>query len=165
ILREARLVNDLIDRFEVPAPEPALAPPVNTNHSRPRRLLVVEDHLDTLRAFARILRREGFEVQEATNVADAIAAAREGDFLLSDIALPDGNGCDLMRRLSSLGIPGVAISGYGTAKDREEYKRAGFIESFVKPVDVKQVINVITRASGNGDGTMSANDTKSTANS
>lgn len=157
ILREARLVNELIDRFEVPAPEPALTPPINLNHSRPRRLLVVEDHADTLRAFARILRREGFEVQEATNVSEAIAAAREGDFLLSDIALPDGNGCDLMRRLSSLGIPGIAISGYGTAKDREEYKRAGFVESFVKPVDVKQIIGVIGRVTGNGNGSAPMN--------
>lgn len=74
-----------------------------------------------------------------------MAVAREGDFLLSDIALPDGNGCDLMRQLSSLGIPGIAISGFGTAKDRERYREAGFAESFVKPVDVKQVISVIGR--------------------
>jgi hypothetical protein len=54
-----------------------------------------------------------------------------------------------MRHLSSLGIPGIAISGFGTAKDREEYKRAGFAESLVKPVDVKQVISAIGRVMGN----------------
>jgi len=50
-----------------------------------------------------------------------------------------------MRQLSSLGISGIAISGFGTAKDREKYKQAGFAESFVKPVDVKQVIGAISR--------------------
>jgi CheY-like chemotaxis protein len=148
ILKEARLVNDLIDRFEIPGPEPAIHPQSNGD-LRPRRLLLVEDHLDTLRAFARILRREGFEVQEARNLSEAMATARAGDLLLSDIALPDGDGCDLMRHVSSLGIPGIAISGFGTAKDREEYKRAGFAESFVKPVDVKQIISAIGRVMAN----------------
>ena len=144
ILKEARLVNDLIDRFEIPGPE-TVTPPESNQNIRPRRLLLVEDHPDTLRAFARILRREGFDVQEASNVAEARAAARAGDLLLSDIALPDGDGRDLMRQLSAMGIPGIAISGFGTAKDREEYKRAGFAESFVKPVDVKQVVSAISR--------------------
>ena len=151
VLREARLVNDLIDRLEIPGPEQPISPDSN-NGARPRRLLLVEDHADTLRTFAKMLRREGFDVQEATCVSEALAAARAGDFLLSDIALPDGDGCDLMRHLSSLGIPGIAISGFGTAKDREQYKKAGFAESLVKPVDVRQVINAIGRVMGGDDG-------------
>lgn len=144
IEKEARLVTDLLDRLEIPGHETPALPDSNSNNGgRPQRLLLVEDHDDTLRAFARILRREGFEVQEARNFSEALAAAKEGDFLLSDIALPDGNGCDLMRQLASLGIPGIAISGFGTAKDRERYREAGFAESFVKPVDVKQVITMI----------------------
>jgi len=156
ILKEARLVNDLIDRLDVPSPEP---PKLMEDDGAPRtrRLLLVEDHPDTLHAFARILRREGFEVQEAGNVSEAMAAARTGDLLLSDVALPDGDGCDLMRHLSLLGIPGIAISGFGTAKDREAYKEAGFAESLVKPVDVKQVISAIGRvmisANGSENGT------------
>ena len=144
ILREARLVSDLIDRLEIPAPEPTPAP-VARKYSRPRRLLLVEDHVDTLRTFARILRRKGFEVQEATTVSEAISSSRPGDLLLSDIALPDGDGRDLMRQLGARGIPGIAISGYGTAQDREEYKRAGFAESLVKPVDVGQLLSAIGR--------------------
>ncbi|HJX97944.1 MAG TPA: response regulator [Chthoniobacterales bacterium] len=146
IHKEAGLVTDLLSRLEVQSHEAPTAPDSSSsNGERPLRLLLVEDHDDTLRAFSRILRREGFEVQEARTFSEAVAAAREGDFLLSDIALPDGNGCDLMRHLSPLGIPGIAISGYGTAKDRERYKKAGFAESFIKPVDVKQVIGVIGR--------------------
>jgi CheY-like chemotaxis protein len=144
ILREARLVSDLVERLELPVAEP-VAPPVSKKYSRPQRLLLVEDHADTLRTFARILRREGFEVQEASNISEAITSSRPGDLLLSDIALPDGDGRDLMRQLGARGIPGIAISGYGTAKDREEYKRAGFTESLVKPVDIKQLMSAIGR--------------------
>lgn len=147
IHREARLVSDLLDKLELPTPEvpPTFATP---KLPRPQRLLLVEDHLDTLRTFARILRARGFDVAEATSVAEAIRVCQPGDFLLSDIALPDGDGRDLMRQLSARGIPGIAISGFGTAQDREEYRRAGFAESLVKPVDIDQVVSAIGRVTG-----------------
>ncbi|HUE41072.1 MAG TPA: response regulator [Chthoniobacterales bacterium] len=160
ILREAQVVDDLIDRLEIPGPKPA-SPRHSDETERPCRLLLVEDHADTLRTFAKMLRREGFEVQEACSVSEALAAARAGDLLLSDIALPDGDGCALMRHLSALGIPGIAISGFGTAKDREEYKRAGFAESLVKPVDIKQVISAIGRVMAGGNGVDNVTDTAS----
>lgn len=144
VRREARLVSDLIDRLELPAPESPLPAPA-VKHSRPRRLLLVEDHIDTLRTFGRLLRRKGFEVQEASTVSEAMSSARPGDLLLSDIALPDGDGRDLMRKLSACGIPGIAISGFGTAKDREQYREAGFAESLVKPVDIHELMNAICR--------------------
>jgi CheY-like chemotaxis protein len=144
ILREARLVTGLLDRLEVPAPE-AESQPEPQKYPCPRRLLLVEDHIDTLRTFARILRQRGFDVQEATTVSEAIRSSRSGDLLLSDIALPDGDGCDLMRRLRERNIPGIAISGFGSAQDREEYRRAGFAESLVKPVDVDDLMSAIRR--------------------
>ena len=144
IKREARLVTELLDRFEMPAPEAPVAPAAAT-YPRIRRLLLVEDHADTLKTFARILRHKGFEVQEASTVSEAITVSRPGDLLLSDIALPDGDGRDLMRKLGPRGIPGIAITGFGTAKDREEYRQAGFAESFVKPVDVGELLRAISR--------------------
>jgi CheY-like chemotaxis protein len=150
IQRQARLVTALLDRLEVPAPESESEPerpPYSTprKHLHPRRLLLVEDHLDTLRTFARVLRQKGFDVQEATTVSEAIRSSRSGDLLLSDIALPDGDGRDLMRQLRARNIAGIAISGFGSAQDREEYRQAGFSESFVKPVDIDQLIGAIRR--------------------
>jgi CheY-like chemotaxis protein len=144
ILREARLVTGLLDRLEVPAPE-AESQPEPKKYPAPRRLLLVEDHLDTLRTFARILRQKGFDVQEATSVSEAMISSRSGDLLLSDIALPDGDGRDLMRQLRDRNIPGIAISGFGSAQDREEYRRAGFAESLVKPVDIEDLMSAIRR--------------------
>lgn len=151
LLRESHLVTGLLDRLEVPAAAAEPEPAQDANkHSRPRRLLLVEDHDDTLRIFARILRHKGFDVREASTVSDAIAASRPGDLLLSDIALPDGDGKDLMRQLGARGIPGIAISGFGSAKDREEYRRAGFSESLVKPVDIGELMQAIGRVTEAG---------------
>jgi CheY-like chemotaxis protein len=144
IVREARLVSDLLDRLELPVPEPT-SPPQSRKYPRPRRLLLVEDHADTLRVFARILRQKGFDVYEVSTFAEAITSSRAGDLLLSDIALPDGDGRDLMRQLHARGIPGIAISGFGSAKDREEYRQAGFAESLVKPVDIAELMSAIGR--------------------
>ena len=145
IQKEARLVHDLIDRLEIPGTqEPSESVPPTADLPRPR-VLLVEDHLDTLRIFAKSLRRQGFDVQEASTMSAALAAARAGDFLISDIALPDGDGCDLMQRLAPLGVVGIAVSGFGTSRDQERYRNAGFAESFVKPVEIPQVVGAITR--------------------
>jgi CheY-like chemotaxis protein len=145
IQKEARLITALIDRFEIPGaqmPSDTLA--LTPDLPRPR-VLLVEDHLDTLRIFAKSLRRQGFEVHEASTVSEALAAARRGDFLISDIALPDGDGCDLMQRLAPLGVLGIAVSGFGTSRDQQRYRNAGFAEYFVKPVEVRQIVGAITR--------------------
>jgi CheY-like chemotaxis protein len=144
VLREACLMSDLLDRLEIPAPESesAARPPKKYPE---RRLLMVEDHFDTLHIFARILRQQGFDVQEASTVSEAIRSSRPRDLSVSDIALPDGDGRDLMRQLQPRGIAGIAILGYGSAKDREEYWRAGFAESLVKPVDVAELVSAIGR--------------------
>lgn len=151
ILRESRLVTGLLDRLEIPAPEPEAAPEPK-KYPTPRRLLLVEDHEDTLRTFARVLRQRGFDVQEASTVSEAISSSRSGDLLLSDIALPDGDGRDLMRQLRERDIPGIAISGFGSAQDREEYRRAGFAESLVKPVDIDDLMGAIRRVTEIGAG-------------
>ena len=151
IQREARLITGLLDRLEIPAPE-AEPLPEPKKYPPPRRLLLVEDHLDTLRTFARILRQKGFDVQEATTVSEAISSSRSGDLLLSDIALPDGDGRDLMRQLRERNIPGIAISGFGSAQDREEYRQAGFSESFIKPVDIDDLVRAIRRVTESATG-------------
>lgn len=144
IRREARLVSDLLDKLEIPAPEPE-SPPQTQKYPRPIRLLLVEDHEDTLRTFARLLRARGFHVEEAGTMSEAITSSRPGDLLLSDIGLPDGDGRDLMRQLGARGIPGIAISGFGSTKDIQEYKQAGFADALIKPVDIDQVIGAINR--------------------
>ncbi len=144
IQREARLINNLLDTLDLSTGKASSAP-VSKKYPRPRRLLLVEDHDDTRRTFARILRARGFEVAESRSIAEAINCSQPGDLLLSDIGLPDGDGRDLMRQLRARGIPGIAISGFGSANDREEYKKAGFAEALVKPVDIEEVISAIGR--------------------
>src|SRR5438067_1798247 len=97
--------------------------------SRPLRILLVDDHIDTCTALERLLVRRGHLVAAAHNVRSAMEAAvrNQFDLLISDIALPDGTGMDLMMQLHAIcGIPGIAISGFGNNGDSEKSLQAGF---------------------------------------
>lgn len=102
------------------------------------RLLVVEDHSELcamLRLFLGVL---GCEARFVPDVASALRAAGEERFdaLLSDIALPDGDGWDLLRRLAASGHRprhAVAMSCHGLTEDRAKSAAAGFAVHLAKP--------------------------------
>jgi signal transduction histidine kinase/CheY-like chemotaxis protein len=117
-------------------PQPSAGPPVAIPH-RNARLLLVEDHADTARLLAQLLRRRGHSVETAGSVGQAygLLAAHGFDLLVSDLGLPDGSGHDVMRRArADRGMPGVCISGYGTEADIERSLDAGFAVHLTKPV-------------------------------
>lgn len=121
------------------------APPVET---RPLRILLVDDHIDTCTALERLLVRRGHLVAAAHNVRSAMEAAARSSFdlLISDIALPDGTGIELMSYLRAMSrIPGIAISGFGMNGDIEKSFEAGFAEHLVKPVKMENLEAAIDR--------------------
>jgi PAS domain S-box-containing protein len=119
--------------------------------ARPLRLLLVEDHADTAKTLARLLRLDGLDVRCAHTVAGAVelAGSEPFDVVVSDLGLPDGSGHDLMRRLRrDRAVPGIAMSGYGMEDDLRQSRDAGFAEHLVKPVNLPQLREAIRRAAG-----------------
>jgi signal transduction histidine kinase/CheY-like chemotaxis protein len=118
------------------------------SESRPLRILLVDDHQDTCVALERLLVRRGHLVAAAHNVRSAMEAAARNSFdlLISDIALPDGTGTELMTYLHAISrIPGIAISGFGMNGDVEKSLEAGFAEHLVKPVKMENLEAAIDR--------------------
>ena len=75
------------------------------------------------------------------------SAGTKFDLLISDIALPDGSGMDLMMQLRAISkIPGIAISGFGNNGDIERSLQAGFSEHLIKPVKLENLEAAIERA-------------------
>jgi CheY-like chemotaxis protein len=112
-----------------------------SNKQPGRRVLVVEDHLDTVRSLFFLLRGMGHEVDYAINGYSALRAARElrPQFVFMDLTLPDTDGWQLARQLRR--EPGLetvrvyAITGRNTAEDRQRSVEAGFHDHLIKPVD------------------------------
>jgi CheY-like chemotaxis protein len=120
-------------------PKPSgIAPPPG----RGLRILLVDDHEDTLRVMSRLLGGAEHRVTTATGVGSALSAAErdEFDLLISDVGLGDGSGMDLMRELlRRRPIRGIALTGYGTEDDVRGTREAGFAAHLTKPVNFDQL--------------------------
>jgi CheY-like chemotaxis protein len=137
---------------ELPSVAPAKeAPPpfsADTRRERPRKILLVDDHPDTLLTLAKLLRRWGYAVVTADGVHAALdQAGRNGfDLLISDLGLADGSGLDIMRSLKlRYRMHGIALSGYGTEEDLRKSRDAGFDVHLVKPVNAEVLRAAVQR--------------------
>jgi PAS domain S-box-containing protein len=115
------------------------------------RVLVVEDDPDTLDMLSFILATRGAEVITASSTAEALKGFERSqpDVLVSDLAMPDQDGYDLIKYVRSRGrerggnIPAVALSAYTRAEDRTRALAAGFQMHVSKPVDPDKLIAVV----------------------
>jgi CheY-like chemotaxis protein len=113
------------------------------------RMLLVDDHKDTLRVLRRLLESLGYQVATAASVGAALsyAATNPIDVLVSDIGLPDASGHELMRQLKQIqGVPGVAVSGFGLEADVQHSHDAGFFAHLTKPINLHLLHETIQHA-------------------
>ncbi len=118
-----------------------------------KRVLVVEDSLDSAETLGELLTRWGHEVRLANDGASAVRAAREfrPQVILLDIGLPDVNGYDVAHQLRDEHLGGeilVALTGYGEAQDRARAREAGFDRHLTKPVDPDALQKLLLGAPG-----------------
>ncbi len=142
-----------------PAPKPvqvAAAPPEPPVPSQNLKVLLVEDNRDALRYLALVLNQRGYQVTTAPSLSEGLshAATDRFDVLVSDLELPDGSGLELMKELAQKGIPGVAMSGYGSDEDLRQSLDSGFSAHLTKPVDARRleetILNVVRQATAKG---------------
>jgi len=110
-----------------------------------RRILVVEDHLETAEVMQEVLERHGYGVVSADCVEAAVDVdLARVDAIVSDIVLPDGMGTDLLRRLKQArDVPAIAFSGLTKSADFEKAKQAGFDLYLTKPVDFPRLLTAL----------------------
>ena len=115
-------------------------------------MLLVEDDVDTLDVTSMLVRGGNYLVATAETFAQALCQMREHEFdlLISDIALLDGTGLDLMREIQQhqKGIKGIALNGYGTHEDVRLAKVAGFAAHLTKPVSFPSLETIIREIVG-----------------
>jgi CheY-like chemotaxis protein/anti-sigma regulatory factor (Ser/Thr protein kinase) len=138
----------------------ATAPPVRApvepaRRSQGLKILLVEDHPDTVHIMSKLLRARGHRVRSASSVKEALATASNEtfDLLISDIGLPDGTGVQLMSALRNGKHPprqGIAISGFGSEEDIRKSTAAGFNHHLVKPIDFGRLTKIITAIATDG---------------
>ena len=104
-----------------------------------RRILVVDDSVDSAETLGELLKIWGHDVRLAHDGPEAVAAARDyrPEVILLDIGLPGMDGFAVAAQLREEGLGGrmlVALTGYGEQQDRDRTLRAGFDHHLVKPI-------------------------------
>ena len=116
------------------------------NSGKSLRILVVEDHSDTLEALSRLLNHFGHEISTAEDARTALDVinSKEFDVVLCDIALPDGNGYEVIAEAKQKrAFKAVALSAFAASDDIQRGREAGFDFHLAKPVDFHELRSVL----------------------
>jgi signal transduction histidine kinase/ActR/RegA family two-component response regulator len=119
------------------------------------RVLLVDDDVDAGGAVAQLLMLGGASVTLVHNVADAVRTLHQEtfDIAISDIAMPEQDGFDLLRavRRHRPALPVIALTAYASDRDRQRVLAAGFDAFLSKPVaapELTEGIRAVLDASG-----------------
>jgi two-component system CheB/CheR fusion protein len=118
------------------------------------RVLVVDDEIDNIQTLAMLLELEGVEVRTATSAYEAvdIAGTMPLDLILSDIAMPEMDGYQLVEALrrneATAALPVIALTGFGRSADSRQAIDAGFVAHLGKPVNVGELTALMARLFG-----------------
>jgi EAL domain-containing protein (putative c-di-GMP-specific phosphodiesterase class I) len=117
---------------------------------RPGTILLVDDEPEALRAFERMLRGVGYQVEAFTSAREAIKRVSAGGVhvVVSDISMPEMTGVELLRtiRAYDADLPVVLVTGLpaiDSATDAVEY---GAFKYIVKPFEPEVLRGAVERA-------------------
>lgn len=115
----------------------------------PKKILVVDDNLDSRELVIKILKNKELQLVEAVDGEDAIkkVAAEMPDLILMDISLPKIDGYEVTRRLKSdrafAAIPIIALTAHAMKGDRDKAMAAGCDDYITKPINVHDLYDRI----------------------
>ena len=115
-------------------------------------LLVIDDEPDLRTLYELTLLREGYEVETAGSVEEALQMLKERSYsaVISDMRLPDGSGLDVLAYLDEgkRREKAIVITAYGSAENAVEALKSGAFDYLTKPVDLRQFRLVVASALG-----------------
>jgi FixJ family two-component response regulator len=115
-----------------------------------RHVFIVDDDVQTLRAFARILHVEGFEVDTFHSASEFLKHPPSDvpSCLVLDLKLPEIDGLQLQQlmRNARVDIPIIFISGYGDVPSTASAMRFGAVDFLEKPVEGARLLDAVSNA-------------------
>lgn len=117
------------------------------------RILLVEDNRDTREIVQVILEESQAQVTATASVTEAMEYLQQANFhiLVSDIAMPEKDGYQLIRTIRELEkqqggqIPAIALTAYAREEDRLQALQAGFHLHIAKPAKAAELITAIAK--------------------
>lgn len=114
------------------------------------QILVIDDEPDLRTLYELTLLREGYRVDTAGSVQEALQLlnAQRFDVVITDMRLPDGLGTEILRHMKTQHRTerSIVITAHGSAENAVESLKAGAFDYLTKPVDLKQFRTAIASA-------------------
>jgi two-component system, cell cycle response regulator DivK len=120
-----------------------------------KKILIVEDIPMNMRLIRDILAYYGYEIIEAENGEEAvrIASEQKPDLIIMDLQMPVMNGFEAIKILRSdpvtKDINVIAVTSFAMAGDREKVLAAGFDDYISKPLNTRELPEMVKRMLGN----------------
>jgi PAS domain S-box-containing protein len=115
-----------------------------------RTLVVVDDDPDACDLLATLLERHGAKVVKAGSADEALQALRRDvpDALLTDIAMPENDGYQLLRWVRALGgpyasLPAVAVTAHPGPTTQQQVLTSGFDGYVPKPFEPEDLVGTV----------------------
>jgi PAS domain S-box-containing protein len=117
------------------------------------RALVVDDDPDARELLTDMLQARGVRVRSAASAREGLAALESElpDIILSDLAMPEEDGYDLIRAIrerpadSGGLVPAIAVTAYARPEDETRSLLSGFQVHLTKPIDPVELISAVER--------------------
>jgi two-component system, cell cycle response regulator DivK len=115
------------------------------------RILVVEDNERNMKLFRDVLTAKGYRTLEASTGMQAVELAAEHvpELVLMDIHLPDIDGVEVLSRIRAhprtASIPVLALTAQAMEGDRDRFLGSGFDGYVSKPVNVVELLGIVSR--------------------
>jgi len=109
----------------------------------PEKILIVDDEPEMLQVLGRLFKRKGYEVHSAECGEDAWRRIEQTmfDLIISDMAMEDLSGLELLKRLRSVDdtTPFIVITGVGTIESAVQAIQMGAFHYITKPFRNKDI--------------------------
>jgi DNA-binding response OmpR family regulator len=122
------------------------------NMVQTKRILVVDDERDIVKALTIRLQRAGYEVVTAFDGAQGIFMAHKEkpDLIILDVRMPAGNGFSVAEKLkqsmSTIAIPVIFLTGSPEKNSEEKAMAVGARFYVKKPYDPEELLDAVSRA-------------------
>ena len=122
------------------------------------RTLVVDDDDLTRELLAHVLRKDGHEVVEVSDGADALTrlGSARFDLVVSDVQMARTSGIELLEAIAKLPVrpPVILVTGYAEAAAAMDAMALGAADYLSKPVDPEQLLALMRLDKKNLAGTL-----------
>ncbi len=115
-----------------------------------KTIILAEDDGAIRMVLTQVLTRAGYEVRPTGNLATMWnwVSRGEGDLLISDVNMPDGNAFEVMPKIKAMrpNLPIIILSAQNTFMTAIRASEAGAYEYLPKPFDNDEVLAIVARA-------------------